>query len=128
MGGRTITLLTPCPLESQDNVSVCEPITSTLYLDLALLTLTIHPVELKESIGITILIDSMQAISSAAEFVDLPRQMEFALNVTDKRRGVLLQYIDAADGIKKHVCFLEESERMKGRCIQELRVIWLERR
>eukprot|EP00811_Abedinium_folium_P003954 NODE_13637_length_1155_cov_3.098249.p1 GENE.NODE_13637_length_1155_cov_3.098249~~NODE_13637_length_1155_cov_3.098249.p1 ORF type:complete len:278 (-),score=97.26 NODE_13637_length_1155_cov_3.098249:73-906(-) len=125
--GHAIELVTPCPMELQREQCTCALISSTLYIDTALLTLTVHPIELREGIGMTILVDSLEDVAALSD-VAPPWEYLGRMSLADQARAVILRLVDASDGERKHICFLEGSERTKDRCIQELRVLWLEKR
>lgn len=74
-----------------------------------------------------IMVDNIQVICPATDFMLLFEQVNTNLNDDEKLCAILLQYI-AEDTERKRVCFLEESEAAKDRFVQALTALWLEKR
>jgi len=99
-----------------------------LYLDLNLTQLSIVPIDNpNDSSGVFISVERIQVICAATTFLPFLLQVEAMLEGPEKDRAVLLQYT-TEQGESVHLCFLEDSERSRDRCIQELRVLWLDKR
>jgi len=134
--GRAIVLLIGIP-DSDTPLSVCSKLPAMYYLDRALTKLTILPAESREDESnpnesntksvITILVDNIQVICPATDFMLFFDQVEAQLDESEQRRAVLLQYT-TEDTERKRVCFLEESEHAKDRFVQALTALWLEKR
>lgn len=89
-----------CPEDEEDNTSALTPV--------------------------TILVDNIQVVCALTEFMLLSEVMEAQLDDSERSRAVLVQYLSEGNESKR-VCFLEESENAKDRCIQALTALWLEK-
>lgn len=121
--GRPVTLLVP-DFEWQCK---CMKVRSKLSLDLLSMSLKINPTEGDEPCSITLPIDHIQAVCSATERVTTLQQVGISVSDVEMEQTVLLQY-NSGCGDCQYVFFFEDSERSKDRLVQELRVVWLEKR
>ena len=148
LAGRPVTLLK----EVEDHVlggsaddtlkPKSERISATYRLDRGLSTLSFDvaapPLKEADSGGsvehiiqpvVSLLIDNIQVICPASDFVFFFDQMETKLDETEKSRAVLLQYkIDDSGTQRKRLCFLEESSSAKEKFVQALTALWLDKR
>lgn len=125
--GRQVTLLTPFPLTTDKPISCCNGTKSWLFLDVNLTKLTLRTVD-GEPIVLTILLDSILAIGSAADFMFCFDQTPPFLSDTEKDCAVLLQYVAEEDAEYKHVCFLAECSTQRYCFVEALTALWLEKR
>lgn len=135
--GRPITLLTSFEklfreATDEDNVGIGSKVPATYRLDSSLTKLSITanlPLEATGSVApLGILIDSIQVICPATDFMLFFDQVQAQLDEPEQKRAVLLQYQPAGDSQRKRICFLEESEHAKDRFVQALTALWLEKR
>eukprot|EP00747_Dinoflagellata_sp_TGD_P182587 gnl/TRDRNA2_/TRDRNA2_36893_c0_seq1.p1 gnl/TRDRNA2_/TRDRNA2_36893_c0~~gnl/TRDRNA2_/TRDRNA2_36893_c0_seq1.p1 ORF type:complete len:280 (-),score=55.41 gnl/TRDRNA2_/TRDRNA2_36893_c0_seq1:68-907(-) len=130
--GRTVTLLSgvQSPRQQAPNTEEpkqsCSKIPATYSLDRALTKLSIVPNE-PDSSAISLLIDNIQVICPASDFMLYFDKVDASLDESEKARAVLLQYV-TEDTERKRLCFLEESETAKDRFVQALTALWLEKR
>jgi len=125
--GRAITLLNGLAEDSENQASVLEKIPAMYHLDRPLTKLSFLPANGAEVPAITILVDSIQVICPATDFMLFYDQVDAKLDESEKSRAVLLQYT-TDDTERKRVCFLEESVAAKERFVQALTALWLEKR
>lgn len=129
--GRTITLLTRLPQdglqEADANSAVVAKVSATYYLDQNLTKFSIVPVPDTALTCIPILVDSIQVICPATDFMFFFDKVEEALSDSEKQRAVLVEYI-SGERDRKRVCFLEESDSAKDHFVQALTSLWLEKR
>lgn len=127
-GGCAITLLSGIGEDSEDAASTLQKVPAMYHLDeRELKRLFILPATGDEMFAITILIDSIQVICPATDFMLFFEQVGSKLDDAEKSRAVLLQYV-TDDTERRRVCFLEESEPAKERFVQALTALWLEKR
>lgn len=126
--GRGITLLVGLDEASEgETPAVLKKIPAMYHLDRALTKLSILPANGVDIPAITILVDNIQVICPATDFMLFFDQVDEKLDASEKGRAVLLQYV-TEDTERKGVCFLEESEPAKDRFVQALTALWLEKR
>lgn len=127
--GCAITLLNGIAEDLEDDILTLKKVPATYQLDeRALSKLSILPANSDDlSSAITILIDSIQVICPATDFMLFFEQVGSKLDESEKNRAVLLQYV-TEDTERRRVCFLEESEPAKERFVQALTALWLEKR
>lgn len=125
--GRAITLLNGLAEDSEQQASSLDRIPAMYHLDRPLTKLSVLPSNAAESAAITIMIDSIQVICPAADFMLFFDQVDAKLDESEKSRAVLLQYT-TDETERKRVCFLEESEAARERFVQALTALWLEKR
>lgn len=126
--GRSITMC--CGLDeaaSECSALALERIPATYFLDRGLTKLAIQPACGIDMSPINIMIDNIQVICPATEFMLFLDQVEGKLNSSETACAVLLQYV-TEDTERKRVCFLEESEGAKNSFVQALTSLWLEKR
>jgi len=121
--GRPVTLLVP-DVKWQCK---CMKVRSKLSLDLLTMSLEINPIEGDEPCMITLPIDHIQAVCSATECASTLQHVGISISDVEMEQTVLLQYKSGC-GDCQHVLFFEDSERSKECLVQELRVVWLEKR
>merc|ERR1712093_213898 len=102
---------------------------ATYYLDGDLTRLTIQPQcqDADRPSIITLVVDNIQVICPAMDFMAFCDQMEDKLTDSEKSRAVLLQYI-TEDTEKRRLCFVVETEAEKDQFVQALTALWLEKR
>jgi hypothetical protein len=102
---------------------------ATYYLDGDLTRLTIQPQcqDADKRNIITLVVDNIQVICPAMDFMAFCDQMEDKLSDSEKSRAVLLQYI-TEDTEKRRLCFVVETEAEKDQFVQALTALWLEKR
>jgi hypothetical protein len=126
--GCSITLLNGITEDAEDEVLTMQKVPAMYHLDeRALSKLSILPAKGEAMSAITILIDSIQVICPATDFMLFFEQVGSKLDESEKTRAVLLQYV-TEDSERRRVCFLEESESAKDRFVQALTALWLEKR
>jgi len=125
--GHPVIILTPCPLILGMQISSPSKVPSMMYLNSALMTLTILSNGFNEALEVTIFIDSIQSICSAEHGIALLAELAAIVSEGEKTQSILLQYI-SSDGVARHIFFIEESERAKDLFIQEFRLICIARR
>lgn len=125
--GRSITLLSGIAGVSDDKAPNLQKIQAMYYLDRALTKLSILPSNGIKIPQITIVVDNIQVICPATDFMLLLDHVDTKLDELEKNRAVLLQYV-TEDTERKRICFLEESEAGKDRFVQALTALWLEKR
>lgn len=138
--GRAVTLLTglleDTPRMGQDGEApkfVCKRIEGKYFLDRALTRISILPLETQieeaSTLAGTILVDNVQVICTATDFVLFADQIEAQLDETERSRAVLLQYVkEEPKAQRKRICFLEATPQDKDRFVQALTALWLEKR
>jgi len=140
--GRNVTLIAGFPEETPrpgadgaKPVVTCRRIPAKYFLDRALTRISILPVEqMGETPGAavpgeTVLVDSIQVICTATDFMLFADHVESQLEESERSRAVLLQYIkDSPKGQRRRICFLEASPADKDRFVQALTALWLEKR
>lgn len=140
--GRNITLLsgfdveqTPRP-DSQLPGQNCQRIPARFFMDRALTRISVLPVHQSSGDGApqdfspleeSILVDSIQVICTATDFMLFADQVESELDESERRRAILLQYMKDK-GERRRVCFLEATPQDKDRFVQALTALWLEKR
>lgn len=136
--GRSVVLVTgvgfytPRAGTKKDNLLVgedmadCEKVAGSYYLDRGLTKLSIIPAA-DGTEPVEILVDNIQVVCPLTDFIMLAESMEAGLDESERSRAALVQYL-SEDNVSKRVCFLEESENAKDRCIQALTALWLEKR
>merc|ERR1719231_1506160 len=72
-------------------------------------------------------VDNIQVVCPLTDFMLLSDVVEAQLDESERARAALVQYL-AENGESQRVCFLEESENAKDRCVQALTALWLEKR
>lgn len=102
-------------------------VSATYFLDRALTKLSIFPEDPTQAQAVSLLVDNIQVICPASDFMFFFDQMEARLDDSEKARAVLLQYV-TEDTERKRLCFLEESENAKDKFVQALTALWLEKR
>lgn len=134
--GRAVTLLsgfgsTPRSGANGDTegeeFSPCSKVAATYFLDRGLTKLSVLPTDAHASEAIMLLVDNIQVICPASDFMLFFDQIQARLDESEKARAVLLQYV-TEDTERKRLCFLEESEAAKDRFVQALTALWLEKR
>jgi len=132
--GRAVTLLsgfgsTPRNNGEAEGVDVvpCSKVPATYFLDRGLTKLSVLPTDAHASEAIMLLVDNIQVICPASDFMLFFDQIQARLDESEKARAVLLQYV-TEDTERKRLCFLEESEAAKDRFVQALTALWLEKR
>lgn len=126
--GRSITLF--CGLGEaavECHRHTLDRIPATYFLDRGLSKLLIQPATGIDMAAITVIIDNIQVICPATDFMIFLDQVDKKLNNSEKSCAVLLQYV-TEDTERKRVCFLEESEGAKNSFVQALTSLWLEKR
>lgn len=149
--GRAIELLRGCPDDAavpctpkegapQPSATAIKKIPATYFLDRALTTITMLPVEASARHDAsspssprmdveTVSVEKIQVICTATDFPLFADHIVSCLDDDEKKRAVLLQYIkDEPKGHKGRVCFLEDSPQDKDRFVQALTALWLEKR
>lgn len=125
--GRAITLLNGLDEASEGQSAVLEKIPAMYHLDRALTKLSILPGNGADTAAIAIMVDSIQVICPATDFMLFYDQVDAKLDESERGRAVLLQYV-TEDTQRKRVCFLEDSEVAKDHFVQALTALWLEKR
>jgi len=138
--GRSVTLLFGAGFHSprdgaqaQALAGDCRKVKSTYFLDRGLTKMSIIPADPGSGTDetspapVTILVDNIQVVCPLTDFMLLSEAMEQQLTEEERSRAALVQYL-TEDNVSKRVCFLEESENAKDRCIQALTALWLEKR
>jgi|ERR1712137_619782 len=132
--GRTITLIVKMDANNANgkrNTCRLSKHPSILYLDSALEVITIQPIKPSDFPTVSIIIDSIKAISPTTVLVpSLIHQREVrvvsaSLEKAEKSRAIVVQYF--SDQEYRFVFFLEASEHAKDRFIQELIGIKIEK-
>lgn len=133
--GREITLLvgegfqtTRIDITKEALLNGCQKINAKYCLDRGLTKLTIMPVDPGANCKpVAILVDNIQVVCPLTDFMLLSDVVEAQLDESERSRAALVQYL-AESGESQRVCFLEESENAKDRCVQALTALWLEKR
>lgn len=109
----------------------CRKVSATYCVDRGLTKLSIIPSEAgpgeKLPPKTAILVNNIQVVCPLTDFMLLSDVVESQLNDSERARAAYIQYL-TEDNKSKHICFLEESENAKERCIQALTALWLEKR
>lgn len=128
VAGRSITLLSGFTQATERAAEVAvERIAAWYALDRTLTKLSILPDRDVEMSPIPIMVDNIQVICPAGDFLLLLDQVDSLLDDSEKSRAVLLQYV-TEDSERRRICFLEESVEAKDHCVQALTSLWLEKR
>jgi len=125
--GRAITLLAGFNEAGSDASVPIKEVPAMYHLDRGLAKLSILPANGVDASPITIMVDNIQVICPAKDFMLIIDQLDERLDKAEKGRAVLLQYV-TEDTERKRVCFLEESDAAKDRFVQALTALWLEKR
>jgi len=138
--GRKVTLVTgagfPTPRSGctdEDLPDECQKIEVVYRLDSDLTKMTICPSgstcgdEDPKPPPITILLNNIQVVCPLTEFMMLSEKMEAQLDECERSRATMIQYL-SENNTSTRVCFLEEDEFEKDRCVQALTALWLEKR
>jgi len=125
--GRAITLLDGLAEASEEQSAVLQRIPAMYHLDRPLTKLSILPANGADTDAVTIMVDCIQVICPATDFMLFYDQIDAKLEESERSRAVLLQYV-TEDTERRRVCFLEESEVAKDRFVQALTALWLEKR
>lgn len=140
--GRSITLLTGFPDETprkspdgeeSNTMRACKRIEGKYFLDRALTRISILPLETQceeaAALAGTILVDNIQVICTATDFMMFAEQIQSQLHESERSRAVLLQWVKEDNKAqKRRICFLEASPQDKDRFVQALTALWLEKR
>lgn len=134
--GRSVTLLLGAGVcrnasSNEDLPTEWQKVEAAYYLDQGLTKISILPQGDSDGFrslpSITILVDNIQVVCGLTEFMLLSEAMESQLDESERARAALVQYL-AEDNTSQRVCFLEENESTKDRCVQALTALWLEKR
>lgn len=109
----------------------CQKVVGKYVLDKGLTELsilpTIDPGSSPPCEPFSIPVDNIQVVCPLTDFMLLSDVVEAQLDESERARAALVQYL-TEDNESQRVCFLEESENAKDRCIQALTALWLEKR
>lgn len=126
--GRDITYLEGLGDSSDKSDGAFIKLPATYHVDRSMTKLWIIPANQSDS-SVTVVIDFIQVICAATDFMLLLDQVEAKLDETERSRAILIQYKDSKDGDeRRRICFLEDSSASKERFIHALTALWLEKR
>lgn len=136
VAGRAVVLLkeaAPGPAPEAEEASASRPsierLSAMYHLDRSLSRFSIFPASGVEMTPMSIMVETIQVICPASDFLLLFDQVEPLLDEAEKRRAVMIQYVPADSAEERQrVCFLEQSEEAKDQFVQSLTALWLEKR
>lgn len=125
--GRSVTLLHGLAQTNDQENRSFEKVAAWYHLDRALTKFFLLPERGGDMSPIVIMLDNIQVICPASDFMLLLDQADALLDDSEKSRAVVLQYV-SEDSERKRICFLEESDTAKENFVQALTALWLEKR
>lgn len=132
MMGRPVVLLQDLEVEESGAPAPARKVAATYCLDIGLSKLSLVPRDQEDtgsphSQSITLLIDNIQVICAASDFMCFLDQFHAKLDEEERARAVLLQYV-TEDTVRRRICFLEDSEVAKEKFVKAMTALWLEKR